>query len=175
MTWTAGDYALIITTATTAVTAITGVGLPLWRDYVAKRDERKEVTYRRISDAVYYCVKHVDDVLEHSRTEQIWLAMHEGGSRVDRNDQFKDVEIDFRRNLGVIELIAAEVEVSSKAFTSAVIEIRGTLHLFTYVDGKIVSDSKTDEVIRVHIETKKEMIVAGAELLRATKSKLGVK
>ncbi len=75
MTWTVGDFALIITTATTAITAITGVGLPLWRDYVAKRDQRKEDVFRRISEAVYFCVEYIDDARDFDKHNAMALAL----------------------------------------------------------------------------------------------------
>lgn len=175
MVWTAGDYALIITSTTTAITAITGVGLPLWRDYVAKRDEKKQETYSRISDAVYFCIEHIDDAMELDRHSIVTMAYLEAKKTAPTVDEkLRELGRELSRKQGIIQVIAAELEVGCANFLSAITTIRGTPYVYRLEGGALVSPPENDLVIQGHIKAKQDMITAAAVLLREVRRKLDI-
>lgn len=172
MAWTAGDYALIITTATTAVTAIAGVGLPLWRDYVAKRDQQKEETYRRVSEAVYFCVEHIDDVIAADRNLAFRVAF-KAPKKEGTDEVLENVVREFSQKLAIIELIAAELGVFTAYFLLPINQIRSKPYEYGGENDRKQYDNS--DVVQVHLEAKSEMIIAAARLLRETRLSLGIK
>jgi deoxyribose-phosphate aldolase len=176
MAWTAGDYALIITTATTAVTAISGVGIPLWRDYVAKRDQRKEDVYRRVSEAVYFCVEHIEDVKNHDAREAMliaWLEVEADTSNLV--NEFSAVEKEFTKKFAVIKLIAEETDVSCKELTLHMTAIRAAQYEYVYENGGFKSHPKNADAMRAQIQSISAMISASANFLKEMKANLALK
>jgi len=176
MAWTPSEIALIITTTTTALTAVAGYVIPFWRDHISKRDQRKEQKYQQISDGVYYCVRHYADVLKHMDRMQENKAYFEAKvSGSNSPSGFEDVDLEFNRALATVEVCCAEIGVTSNQFVSAISAGVTANKDYAVVDGKVTDGNGNKDAEEIQTQAANDMKIAAAALLNEAREKLGVK
>ena len=92
MPWTASDVASVITTATTALSALTGLVLPLADRYWNAEARRKDAFENSFLEPLTYCLDHFEDVDKLHRDQAMNLAFLNAGKFVTASAVSKELE-----------------------------------------------------------------------------------
>lgn len=174
MTWEANEVALVISTTATALTAISGVLLPFWRDFLSKRHARREDLYRRLSEAIYFCVENIGTIADRAASNSMRLAFFNAGMVAPEPDtKLEDVNRQFNQRRAITEFLLFELELDGKAYFQAIATVLLASPRFFVQHGKLVRDEKdAQQKMREQVDAMSRVAAEGAALLKAARQKL---
>lgn len=175
MNWNASDYALVISTSATAITALSGVVLPLWINRSDKKVKRREERYAKAADAVYFCTENIEQVVRHREHEAMRMAyLEEDISVPDPEERREEQSVvrAFEMNFRMVQMMAEEIGVEFNEFKRYAIIARTSVEKYRVVEGslkKISDDPDTQEKKRQAIDN---FVIQGARMLKGFREKL---
>lgn len=175
MAWAASDIALIITTSATAFTAVAGFALPLWQDRQSKKHKRNEEAFERLADAVYFCIEHIDDVMERNRDRALEMAALSVGTPYEHaNDEAAENTKLVERNRRMIQVMTDDLDLDSREFLAKLVRVSSSCPSFFFKDGELKEDPGNQEKMELSIKTANELAPAASKLLKSAREKLDV-
>lgn len=173
MAWEASDYAIIMTSAAAFMTTIGGIGIPLLLSRKNEARARRKDVYQSIYESIFFCVENIEKLASIQREEAIFITNGVAGREMHGlSDDNIALVIEFGKNFRRAELHLSDIEVDSSKFVTSIINIRADHCVFRVIDGKLVSDSGNDGVIRRQIIEYGNIIKSSSEILKSARSKL---
>ncbi|MHA6347677.1 hypothetical protein [Roseivivax sp. CAU 1761] len=175
MTWEASDIALVITTATTALTAVSSVIMPFLTRAKDEKDRQKNAKYERISSSVLFVVANVDQVVDITRKRNLSSTLRNAQKfGITLSDEELKLECDFQSHLRMSNLLAREIGVE-KADLSVWVSI-ARLNCPAYrIDGsEAVPTSDVTEKIRQQREALDNLVESAERILRQARETLKI-
>lgn len=177
MDWTASEFALVISTSATAITALSGVAIPLWRDASATRSRRREERYTKAAEAVFFCVEHIEEVTAHKRNQAMRMAFYESGLPEPDPEDKKEgdqAERDFQKNLRMAQMLATEAGVDFTKFNSHALTAFTAIPVFHFVDGKLTDTTGDEDLLGTRRKAIEDFVNEGANVLQSFRRSLQV-
>ena len=173
MAWEASDYAIIMTSAATFMTAAGGIGIPLFINRKNEAKARRKEVYQSIYESIFFCVENIEKVASIQREEAIYTARGISGRETrGLTDANIALLIKFGKKYRRAELHLSDIGVDSSKFTTSIINIRADQCVFHIIDGKIASDDENDNVLRRQITEYGNIIKSSSEILKSARETL---
>ncbi len=181
MAWTPSDFALVISSSATAITALSGVVLPIWLKVREKRTHLQQGLYARAAEAISFCVENIEEVVRHKDSESMRLAYLEAGHGIPDEEERKvgaSVEREFERNFRMVQMLAEEVGVDFTDFRTK--EAFATVpKSFNFTDGHLSEVKHHEEIfgkegLKNRLNAIDAFVSGGAKLRKGFRAKLGV-
>ena len=173
MAWEASDYAIIMTSAATFMTAIGGIGIPLLINRKNEVKARRKEVYQSIYESIFFCVENIEKVAAIQREEAIFIANGAAGRETrGLSDENIALLMEFGKRFRRAELHLSDIDVDSSKFRTPIINIRADHCVFHIVDGNIVSDNGNDDVLRRQILEYRNIIKSSSEILKSARETL---
>lgn len=175
MPWAATDVALIITTATTALTAISGVVYPLWNSREEKRVRKRQELERSFLDPIMFCLDHADEIGNINRNQRMMLAFAAAGRPADiLSKEQSELWNEYGKNVRRIQLLSAQHGIDSRALNLAYLKLPTIEFKFTVDEkGKLTHEGgeiAVDELVAEERAAVATIVEKSREVIQKLKS-----